>query len=409
MSRRLSLLTAPFAVLSLLLALLAASVPVPATAQSATPYATVNVTFVACPPGGTWEGPPEGCAEVVEAPAAAMVTFGPEQAAAVTSFQRNADGSYTIPYPQPVAGAANMGFVNFFPENHNAYTFTNVDTLMRWYGAVDLAQGEVRDVTVYFWNGPVDLIMPAENALVVNTWTCDEGIDPNVDVSGCEPMTADIAGLFIGTPPLRGIEMSDYLTREGGTFRYEGLPPYTQAEISVQLGTTGYDNALIFGNAEEITEDSATAFLLRGESRAIDVYLYNPNAQGKDTSWTLTQQTPEPEEGTGTLRLLMLQCPAGVIPHDDPAGCTETLAAGPDAAVMFPETGERLPLSGFERDTTGAYLVTGVQSTVTIEGIAPGQGRRLATDADEINVDTITYTVEPGATRDGRLYYYDAS
>ena len=77
------------------------------------------------------------------------------------------------------------------------------------------------------------------------------------------------------------------------------------ASISVQLETTGYDNALIFGNAEEITEDSATAFLLRGEVRAIDVYLYNPNAQGKDTSWTLTQQTPEPEEGTGTLRLLM--------------------------------------------------------------------------------------------------------
>jgi hypothetical protein len=251
--------------------------------------------------------------------------------------------------------------------------------------------------------------MPAENALVVNTYTCDEGIDPNADISGCEPMTADMPGLYIGTPPLRGIEMSDYLTRDGGTFRYDGLPAYTQAQVSVQLEATGYDDVLIFGNAEEITANSATAFLLRGESRSIDVYLYNPNAQGKDTSWTLTQQSPEPEQGTGTLRVLLLQCPEGVIPHDDPGACTETLAAGPDAAVSFPETGERVPLSDFERDTTGAYLVTGVETSVTIEGIAPGEGRRLATDADEINVDTITYDVEPGATRDGRLYYYDAS
>lgn len=409
MSRRSSPLATPFALLSLLLALVASGLPGPAAAQSSAPYATVNVTFVACPPGGTWEGPPAGCAEIVEAPAHAMVTFGPEQAELVTSFPRNADGSYTIPYPEPGdEGEANMGFVNFFPENHNAYTFRGVDTLLRWYGAVDLARGEVRDVTVLYWNGPVSLIMPAENALVVNAWTCGEGIDPTVDASGCEPLTADIPGFSIGTPPLRGVDMSDYLARQGGTFRYDGLPAYTQAQVTVQREATGFSDVLITGNAEQVTEDSATAFLLRAETRAIDVYLYNPDARARESTWTLEQQTPEPEQGTGTLRLILLQCPEGVIPHDDPGACTETLAAGPDVTVTF-DSGDTVALSGFERDTTGAYLVTGVEGGVTVDGIAPGEGRRLATDADEINVDQIVYYVEDGETRDGRLYYFDAS
>lgn len=405
MSRRLSALVPLFAMLSLLLA-----PAFPATAQASS-YATVNVTFVACPPGGDWTAPPAGCAEVVDAPAHAMVTFGAAQAAPVSDFPRNADGSYTIPYPEPVNGAANMGFVNFFPENYNAYTFTGVDTLLRWYGAVDLAQGETRDVTVYFWNGPVDLIMPAENTLTVNVWTCGEGVDPTVDVSPCAPMDADMPGLTIAAPPLRGIDMADYLTRQGGTFRYEGLPAYTQAQVTVDRAATGFGAVTIIGDAEEITEDSATAFLLRGESRGIDVYLSDPQApQGGGATWTRNPTpTAAPEQGTGTLRLMLFQCPPGVIPHDDPAACAETLAAGPDVMVQTGDAAGQVPLSSFERDTAGAYLVTGVEGDVTITGVAPGEGRRLATDADQIGTDEITYTVAAGETRDGRLYYYDVN
>lgn len=410
MSRRSSALAPLFALLSLLLATVAPALP--AAAQASSPYATVNVTFVACPSGGDWTAPPSGCAEVVDAPAYAMVTFGPEQAAPVSDFPRNADGSYTIPYPPPVDGAANMGFVNFFPENYNAYTFTGVDTLLRWYGAVDLAQGEVRDVTVYFWNGPVDLIMPAENNLTVNVWTCGEGVDPSVDVSPCAPMDADMPGLTIATPPLRGIDMADYLTRQGGTFRYDGLPAYTQAQMTVDLATSGFGTATIIGDAEEITGNSATAFLLRGESRAIDVYLSDPQPQqaGGGATWTRNPTpTAAPEQGTGTLRLMLFQCPEGVIPHDDPGACSETLAAGPDVMVAIGDSGAQVPLSSFERDTAGAYLVTGVEGSATISGVAPGEGRRLATDADQIGTDEITYTVDDGAIRDGRLYYYNAN
>jgi hypothetical protein len=218
-------------------------------------------------------------------------------------------------------------------------------------------------------------------------------------------LTADVPGLFIGTPPQRGIEMADYLTREGGTFRYVGLPAYTQAQVIVDLQAAGFGNALITGWADDITGDSATAFMLRGESRVIDVALYNPESSGNSMTWTLTpQQTPE--AGTGTVRLLLLTCPDGVVPHDDPAQCTETLAAGPDVGVTFEGSGERVPLGDFERDTTGAYVITGVQGSVTIDGIAPGEDRRLATDADEIQGDQIVYRVEAGETREGRLYYY---
>lgn len=96
-------------------------------------------------------------------------------------------------------------------------------------------------------------------------------------------------------------------------------------------------------------------------------------------------------------------------PDADPGACAETLAAGPGVMVASGDSGEHVPLSSFERDTTGAYLVTGVGRSVTISGVAPGEGRRLATDADQIGTDEITYTVNDGETRDGRFYYDDVN
>lgn len=403
MSKHLSRIATSFAMLVLMLVTLA----VPATqvsARQAMATATLNITFVSCPPGGDWSGPPAGCEQVVEAPEHATAT-GPDWVQVIHELPRNADGSYTA--NNVPADAGEIGLVNFFSPDHNAFTFTGTDVITRWYGGVTLTQGEVRDVTVYYWNGPVDLIMPAENNLTVNVVTCDEGIDPSVDASGCEPMTADMPGLFIGTPPQRGIEMADYLTRDGGTFRYAGLPAYTQAQVIIDPAASGFGDVLITGDADDLTEDSATAFMLRAENRVIDVAFYNPDDPDQEATWTLS--TPAPEVGTGTVRLLMLHCPVGVVPHDDPAQCTETLAAGPDVGVTFEGTGERVPLGDFGRDTTGAYLVTGVEGSVTIDGIAPGEGRRLATDADEIQGDRIVYRVEAGETRDGRLYYYEAN
>jgi hypothetical protein len=390
----------PFALLALLLATLAVPMPQPVAAQ-ATGTATINLTFVSCPPGGTWEGPPQGCQQIVDAPEFAVLT-GPDWVQNVQDLPRDANGSYTA--TSVPADAGEIGLVNFFSPNHNAFTFEGADVITRWYGGVSPTQGEVRDITVFYWNGPVDLIMPAENNLTVNVVTCDEGIDPNADASACEPMTADIPGLFIGTPPQRGIDMADYLTRDGGAFRYTGLPAYTQAEVIADPQAAGFGNVLITGWTDGGTDTSATAFMLRAENRVIDVAFYNPVA-GSDTTWTLTP-AETPEAGTGTVRLLMLQCPEGVVPHDDPSQCTEALVAGPDVGVTFEGTGERVLLGEFERDTAGAYLVTGVEGFITIDGIAPGQGRRLATDADAINGDVIVYRVEPGETRDGRLYYY---
>jgi hypothetical protein len=397
MFRYLRFLATTIAVLTLLITAFAGAVPVSAAQGDA----TISITFVACPPGGDWSGPPAGCSEVIEAPENAMLTAAPDWVRPVRDLDRNADGSYTVSY---AAANGAIGLVNFFSPNHNAFTFTGVDTITRWYGEVTPAAGETRDITVYYWNGPVDLIMPAENGLVVNAWQCGEGIDPAQDATGCEPVTGDIPSLYIGTSPLRGIRFEDYLTRDGGTFTYNGLPAYTQAQVVVQEPMAGYGEALVTGQADEITDDAATAFLLRGETRVIDVFFYAPE-QSSGTTFTLTPETPE--AGTGTLHLLMVRCPAGVNPHDDPGACTEPLAAGPDAGVTFPESGERVPLGDFERDTTGAYLITGVQTSVTLDGISPPTGSRLATDADQIDGGEISYTVVPGETRDGRMYYYD--
>lgn len=389
--------------IALALALLA-PVAAPVAAQ-ANATATLNITFLGCPPGGDWTGPPQGCAEVVPAPASAVVTAGTDQVQRLRDVAQNPDGTYTLQVEVPAQeGVRDVGLVNFFPENYNAFTFTGVDTLTRWYGGVNLAAGETRDVTVFFWNGPVDLIMPAENTLVVNVWTCDEGIDPNVDASGCVPAEAEAPGLEIGTSPLRDFTLDQFLTREGGTLTYAGLPPYTQAQVVVQEPMPGYAEALVTGQAEVIEDDAATAFLLRAEYREINVYFYAPDGSDKVTP----APTPAPEAGTGTLRLMLLACPAGVVPHDDPGRCTEALAAPADAMVEFPESGERMALARFQRDEAGAYLITGVRGEVIVEGVVSSDYDRLASDADTITGEQVTYAVEEGQTREGRLYYFDA-
>ncbi|HLU37530.1 MAG TPA: hypothetical protein VKZ61_17330, partial [Thermomicrobiales bacterium] len=107
-----------------------------------------------------------------------------------------------------------------------------------------------------------------------------------------------------------------------------------------------------------------------------------------------------------TLRLLMLGCPPGVVPHDDPGACTDTLEDDGSAMVTFDATGERVRLARFERDEAGAYVITGIDGSVTISGIVPTDGTRIASDADTIDGDTIAYTVPDGEVRDGRLYYF---
>jgi hypothetical protein len=399
MSFRLRLPLTLVALLSLLAAMRAAP---GATAVAQSGDATVNITFVACPPGGDWNGPPAGCSEVIPAPDSAMVTAAPDWVKPVSGYPQNADGSYSIPYLSG-EGSEGMGLVGFFPGDFNYFTFDGVDELGRWYAGVTLAPGESRDVTVSYWNGADGLIMPAENTLVVNAFTCDEGIDPAVDASGCQPTDAEVPDLYVGSAPLRGVQMDDYLQRSGGTYTYAGLPPYTQAQVVAHQPLAGYGKVLVTGQAEVIEETSATAFLLRNETRRIDVYYYAPN----DSSAPAPTETPATNAGTGTLRLMLLSCPPGVVPHDDPGSCTEAIADDGTAMVSFPETGERVALTRFERDDAGAYIIPGIQGSVTISGITPLGRDRLASDADQINGQEIVYRVDPGTTREGRLYYYD--
>lgn len=400
MRRRLLPLT--LAVLVVLVTTLAgAAIPAAAQGTSGT-TATLTITFLSCPPGGDWFGPPAGCAEVVPAPETATLT-GPDWIQPVHQLQPNADGSYTVPNVPAGAGAGEIGLANFFSPDHNAFTFSGTDVITRWYGGVTLAPGESRDITVFYWNGPVDLIMPPENTLTVNLHTCGEGIDPAASASGCEPYAGQVPpGLSIGTSPLRGIQLEDYLSRDGGTLTYAGLPAYTQAQVVAHEPMTGYASTLVTGGTEEGRGDSATAFLLRNESATIDVFFYDPTGETRAGTWTLS-----PDEGEGgTLRLLMLGCPPGVVPHDDPGACTETLEDDGSAMVTFDATGERVRLARFERDEAGAYVITGIDGSVTISGIVPTDGTRIASDADTIDGDTIAYTVPDGEVRDGRLYYF---
>lgn len=360
--------------------------------------AMLNITFLACPPGGDWSGPPAGCEEVTEAPETATLTASPDWVQPVHEMDRNADGSYTVDVP----ATGSVGLVNFFSQDFNAFTFGGVDTISRWYGEITLAPGEARDITVYYWNGPVDLIQPAENTLVVNVMTCGEGIDPAVDTSGCTPTKTDVTGLEITTPPLRQINLTDYLGRDGGTHTYAGLPAYTQAQVVVRQPLVGYDAALVTGDAEVIEDNAATIFLLRNDARTVNVYFFAPNGESAPAP------TQEPAPDTGTLRLYLLDCPPGVVPHDDPGQCSDAMTAMDAARVSYPETDERLSLSRFERDETGAYIIPDIRGSVTISGVLSTDGGRIASDADEIHGEEVTYRVEPGQTRDGRLYYYDA-
>jgi hypothetical protein len=398
MARRWVSLAVLLAVAALLAPGLEAGVTAAAAAQTA--ERTVTITFVGCPPGGDESGPPPGCDDVVEAPVTAMVTASPDVVLSVRDQQRNADGSYTVTYPE----SDGIGLVGFFPQDFNYFTFDGVDTLGRWYAEVQLADGESsRNVTVSYWNGPNGLIEPAENTLVVNANTCGEGIDPSVDASGCEPTDAEMPGLSIGTTPLRGIAMDDFLSRDGGTLTYAGLPAYTQAQVVAHAPLAGYGETFITGQAEVIEDDAATAFLLRGETRVIDVYFYAPD----ESTVVAPTPTPEPEPGTGTLRLLLLSCPPGVVPHDDPGRCTEAMAAEGNVVVTFAETGERIGLSRFDRDESGAYVITGIRGSVTISGITPGDRDRIASDADQISGQDVVYDVDAGQTREGRLYFFD--
>lgn len=362
----------------------------------------INITFKACPDAGDETAPPAGCDEIVEAPETAMLTAAPDWVQPVSDLERNEDGSYTAPYMNSgVPGGEGMGLVNFFSPDFNYFTFDGVDTLTRWYGAVsDVAEGETREITVYYWNGADGLIVPAENEMVINVATCDSGIDPAQDPTGCEPYAGDVPDMYIGSAPLADVEPDDYLTRDGGTLTYAGLPAYTQMQVVVHQPLAGYGDVLVTGQAEEVEDNSATAYLLRNERRVIDVYFFAPDG---------SVRTPEPTQApeSGTLRLLLLSCPAGVVPHDDPAKCTDAIQDDGTATVTFPESGETVPMTSFERDETGAYLITGIESSVTIAGITPVTRDRLATDADQINGQEIVYNIDPGQTRDGRLYYYD--
>jgi hypothetical protein len=364
---------------------------------------TVTITFKACPPGGDESGPPAGCVETIDAPDHAVVTAAPDWVMPVSELERNADGSYALPHGWlGDAATGELGLVNFFPENFNYFTFEGVDTLTRWYGGVEPVAGATREVTVYFWDGPNGLITPAENRLEVNVLACDGAIDPTLDPSGCTPVTGDLPDLYVGTAPLRQVEMDDYLVRDGGTLTYAGLPAYTPAQVVVHRPLAGYGEVHVTGQAETVENDAATAFLLRGERRVIDVYFFAP-----DGSANVPAPTETPEPGAGTLRLMLLSCPAGVNPHDDPGRCTDTVGNDGSATVTFPETGERLPLTDFERDEAGAYLITGVRSSVTIGGVTSVDYDRLASDADEIDGPEVVYRVDPGETREGRLYYFD--
>ena len=72
-------------------------------------------------------------------------------------------------------------------------------------------------------------------------------------------LTNPSAGLALGTPPLRGIEMSDYLTRDGGTFRY------ASATSPVWNATTAFDRVTPSFEAKAPIGKSAVPELKPGE------------------------------------------------------------------------------------------------------------------------------------------------
>src|SRR5690606_6137196 len=113
-----------------------AGAAIPAAAQgTGGTTATLTITFLSCPPGGDWSGPPAGCAEVVPAPETATLT-GPDWIQPVHQLQPNADGSYTVPNVPAGAGIGEIGLANFFSPDHNAFTFSGTDVITRWYGGV---------------------------------------------------------------------------------------------------------------------------------------------------------------------------------------------------------------------------------------------------------------------------------
>lgn len=240
----------------------------------------VGITVVACPDGIDPRTTSGQCSETRNLPRETRISYpgtdGQTDVWVKSLDHASVDGDTWLVEHLP----ANVPLTLFGVEP-TEYTFFHVDGAAPaddhgWATTFTLAPGEQHTITVYVWNDAEGPITPSRNELVVRTFGCPEGVDPQVDVTPCTTPIVAPEGLTIGAVsrgedvmpgPILAYETDD------GTYTWERLSTYTMVSVSFHDGyDTGYGAPMVVGTDATFNETYYLAHLVRGEVREVALY-----------------------------------------------------------------------------------------------------------------------------------------
>lgn len=388
-------------IVAVLFALISVAPTVSAQRESGQSKAKFDFQFVACGPGGDESGPPDDCKNDVAPPDEATLQYGQGTYARFLDVAEEHGNGYRIDLKDSdLADGGAIYLENFDHPDYNYYTFDGVDTVSRWRGDItDLSKNH--KITVIYWNGANGPIMPAENNVTIDTFTCGEGVDPVAAPDACEPADASLVDDGATRQlSLDNGDLSAYRSVSGNTISYANLPSYTEFWLD-QPFLEGYEQSFVVDATSGTSGDAVEhAFLLRNEVRNYNLYFSAPNGE-------VSQATAPPatDASDGTLKLALHGCPRGVVPEaSNLAQCTETITDNGSITVTFAD-GSSAPLNSFPVDNGGTYTVTGPAGPIAVTGLEPVEYDRVKTDG-AIDGNTVTWTTTAGETTDGNCYYY---
>lgn len=213
-------------------------------------------------------------------------------------------------------------------------------------------------------------------------------------------------------------ELTSYERNEQGAYVIAGGQEWPQLSLSVSAieSDDGYDTTY---EADEITMDQEALWnYVEGHERDVFIY-YTPNLASPDPGSsagllthddTLPPAEPVEEgmsmggpEGIGAVRVHVLTCAEGVAPSLE--SCTED-AVSVDEITIDLRNRAPVPLSSFEQDGDGAWLVSGPSGPAVLTGMEPIRTDRGITNGEVVDDTTITFTVNSGDEFDLYVIYY---
>lgn len=351
-----------------------------------TANATIRLTLLACEDGVDPQVSPEQCTTPIEAPDTAYVAIAPDMVTYVHTLPVDDDGTYDVPsFP-----GETISLNEFDRPDYNSFMFEGVDHVERWQASVLLEPDEVRDVTVYYWNGPDGLIEPGENVVSVTVLDCPEGVDPNDDPASCtEPVDAP-QSVRVSLPDQAG-PLNRFPRDDQGAYTFGDLPPYTN--LSLYIDETDAADLMVTGDAESITDEVAEVYAVRGEIRELTVYVYN-------------RSEAEPVE-PGAISISVWECPEGVDPAVEASACTTQVDIPDTARVMHRHGLLDVAVADQQRVDDGSYLIEGVTPEAYALGDIwqEGYGQPVVVGLSESGLVGDVIEVQPGETTGIEVYY----